>query len=150
MKASHRAARRMLKLNSSAMERAGKSLAKMKLGESVTPEELACAAWQAVVGKRLVSHAWAKALVRGNLVVEVEDAIWQKQLFHLRLQILPRLCEILGNGIVKDLEFRIATPRRPPQPALSARASSPADEADGIEDPVLRRIYRQSREKASA
>jgi len=132
------------------MERAGKSLARMKLGDSVTTEELARAAWQAVLGKRLVSHAWAKSLVRGNLIVEVEDAIWQRQLFHLRLQILPRLCEILGNGIVRDLEFRIATPRRPPQPELNPRASNPPDEADGIADPVLRRVYRQAREKATA
>lgn len=132
------------------MERAGKSLAKMKLGDSVTPEELARAAWQAAVGKRLASHAWAKSLVRGNLIVEVEDGIWQTQLFHLRFQILPKLCEILGNGIVRDLEFRVATPRRPPQPAQSARASKLADEADGIEDPVLRRVYRQARQKASA
>lgn len=131
------------------MERAGKSLARMKL-DAVTPEELACAAWKAVVGKRLVASAWAKSLVRCNLIVEVEDAIWQKQLFHLRYQILPKLCEILGNGIVKDLEFRIATPRRPPQPALTASSSKPVDEADGIADPGLRRVYRQAREKASA
>ncbi len=132
------------------MERAGKSLARMKLGDSVSTEELACAAWRAVVGKRLVSHAWAKSLVRGNLIVEVEDGIWQKQLFHLRYQILPKLCEILGNGAVRDVEFRVATPRRPPQPALSANASKTVDEADGIEDPVLRRVYRQARRKASA
>jgi len=137
-------------LNSSAMERAGKSLAKMKLGDSVPAEELARAAWTAVIGKRLASHAWAKSLVRGNLIVEVEDGIWQRQLFHLRLQILPRLCEILGNGIVRELEFRVATPRRPPQPALSSRAAETADEADGIADPVLRRVYRQARQKASA
>jgi len=140
----------MLKLNSSAMERAGKSLGRMKLGESVSEEELARAAWVAVIGKRLAAHAWAKSLVRGNLVVEVEDGIWQTQLFHLRHQILPKLGEVLGNGIIRDLEFRIATPRRPPQTAPSVRASDPPDEADGIRDPVLRRVYKQARGKATA
>ena len=35
-------------------------------------------------------HA-AKSLVRGSLIVEVEDAVWQKQLFHLRFQILAKI-----------------------------------------------------------
>ncbi len=54
-------------------------------------------------------------------MVEAEDAIWQKQLFHLRFDILAKLTEVLGSGIVTDLEFRIATaaPRRPPQSAQS-------------------------------
>ena len=132
------------------MERAGKSLAKLKLSGAVSPDELACAAWPAAVGKRLASHATAKSLVRGSLIVEVEDAIWQKQLFHLRFDILAKLHGIVGAGLITDVEFRIATPRRPPQPAQSLRASRPPDEADGIPDPVMRILYKQARKKASA
>ncbi|HYL34699.1 MAG TPA: DciA family protein [Bryobacteraceae bacterium] len=138
------------------MERAGRSIAKLQLSDAVSHDDLACAAWTTVIGKRLERHAWAKALVRGNLVVEVEDAVWQKQLFHLRFQILGRLSELLGNGIVKDVEFRIARPaghvppRRPPQPAQSLAASNPADEADRIEDPVQRMVYKQARKRSSA
>ncbi|HTS46832.1 MAG TPA: DUF721 domain-containing protein [Bryobacteraceae bacterium] len=125
-------------------------LAKMKLPDAVSHQDLACAAWTATVGKRLGRHAWPKALVRGNLIVEVEDAIWQKQLFHLRFQIMPRIIAILGDGIVRDLEFRIATPRRPPQPAQSLSGHQSADEADGIEDSIFRMVYKQARKKASA
>jgi hypothetical protein len=138
------------------MERAGKSIAKLKLSGAVSPDDLACAAWTAVIGKRLARHAWAKALVRGNLIVEAEDAIWQKQLFYLRFQILAKMSEILGSGIVQDVEFRIARsagvdpPRRPPQPAQSIRESNPPDEANDIEDPVQRMVYKQARKKASA
>jgi predicted nucleic acid-binding Zn ribbon protein len=132
------------------MERAGKSLAKLDLGDAVSLDDLARGAWRAAVGKRVGAHAVAKALVRGNLIVEVEDAVWQKQLFHLRYQILPKLCEILGNGVISDLEFRIATPRRPPQPAQSLRATKPLDDADEIDDPIMRMLYKQSRKKASA
>jgi predicted nucleic acid-binding Zn ribbon protein len=132
------------------MERAGKSLAKLKLSDAISQDDLARAAWPAAVGKRIGAHATAKALVRGSLIVEVEDGIWQKQLFYLRFQILAKLQEFVGAGVITDVEFRIATPRRPPQPALSLNAAKPLDEADGISDPGLRMIYKQARKKASA
>lgn len=132
------------------MERIGRSLAKLKLADSVSQDDLACAAWSAAVGPRLARYAWARALVRGTLIVDVEDAIWQKQLFHLRLHILGKLIGILGDGIVRDLEFRVATPRRPPQPAQSLSETKSSDEADRIEHPTLRMIYKQARKKASA
>jgi predicted nucleic acid-binding Zn ribbon protein len=132
------------------MERAGKSLTKLNLGDSVSREDLARAAWPAAVGKRIALHAVAKSLVRGSLIVEVDDAVWQQQLFHLRFSILAKLRETVGNGVIEDVEFRIATPRRPPQPARSLNQRQPADEADGISDPVLRIVYKQARKKASA
>jgi len=139
----------VLELNSPVMERAGKSLAKMKLAD-VSPEELAFAAWRGSVGKRLAKYAWPKSLVRGNLIIETEDAVWQQQLFHLRFQILPRVVALLGEGIVRELEFRVATPRRPPQPELDPLRQASGDEADGIDDAVFRRIFKQAREKARA
>lgn len=124
----------------------------MKFSDAVSPEDLARAAWPAAVGKTIARHAAARSLVRGNLIVEVEDALWQKQLFYLRFQILPKLIEILGSGIITDLEFRIApgTPRRPPQPAQTLGRPKSDDEADRIEDDVLRMVYKQARKKASA
>ncbi|HEX6896791.1 MAG TPA: DciA family protein, partial [Bryobacteraceae bacterium] len=90
-------------------------------------------------------------LVRDKLIIEVEDAIWQKQLYHLRFQIMPKLIEILGDGVVRDLEFRIATPRRPPQSAQTLTDSNAVpDEADAIADSIFRMVYKQARKKASA
>lgn len=132
------------------MERAAKSLAKMKLSDAVSRQDLASAAWPAAVGKRIAVHTSPKSLVRGSLIVEVEDAIWQKQLFYLRAAILGKLQQVLGDTIITDVEFRIATPRRPPQPALSLNREGPLDEADQIKDPVLRTVYKQARKKASA
>jgi predicted nucleic acid-binding Zn ribbon protein len=132
------------------MERAAKLIAKLKLSDAVSIDDLARAAWPAAVGTRIAIHAVPKALVRGSLIVEAEDGIWQKQLFYLRYQILAKLSEILGAGIVTDVEFRIATPRRPPQPALNLSGSRPVDEADGIADPGMRIVYKQARKKASA
>jgi len=132
------------------MERAGKSLAKLKLSDAISPDHLAFAAWPAAVGKRIAVHACPKALVRGSLVVETDDAIWQKQLFHLRFDILAKLTEVLGGGIVTDLEFRIAkaVPRRPPQVARSHGETIAPDDADSIEDPVMRILYKKARSRA--
>ena len=137
-------------MSSDRMERAGKSLAKLKLSDAISPDDVARAAWLAAVGKRIATHATAKSLVRGSLIVEVEDGIWQKQLFYLRFQILAKLQEVVGAGVITGIEFRIATPRRPPQPALSLNASKPFDEADGITDPGMRIVYKQARKKATA
>jgi Dna[CI] antecedent DciA-like protein len=132
------------------MERAGKALAKLKLSDAISPDQLAFAAWPAAVGKRIAVHACPMALVRGCLVVEAEDAIWQKQLFHLRFDILAKLTGVLGGGIVTDLEFRIArsAARRPPQSAKSHGERLPLDDADRIEDPVMRILYKQARTRA--
>jgi predicted nucleic acid-binding Zn ribbon protein len=132
------------------MERVAKSLARLKLSDAISTEDLARAAWPAAVGKRIASHSWAKSMVRDSLIVEVEDAIWRKNLFQLRFQILGKLSEILGSGIVQDVEFRVPTQRRPPQPALRLRETPSSDEAQGIGDPGMRIVYKQARKKASA
>lgn len=130
------------------MERAGRSLSKLRLSDKISTEELARSAWPVAVGKRIAAHSVAILLVRDRLVIEVEDAIWQKQLFHLRYQVLAKLREVLGDELVREVEFRIGVQRRPPQ--MAAALSEPPDEADQIEDSVLRMVYRQARKKASA
>jgi len=63
-----------------------------------------------------------KALVRGCLVVEAEDAIWQKQLFHLRFDILGKLSEILGSAIITDLEISYRRKSSAPSSAVGAKS----------------------------
>jgi hypothetical protein len=135
------------KIEFARMERAGKALAKLKLSAAISADQLAFAAWPAAVGERIAAHACPKALVRGCLVVETDDSIWQQQLFHLRFSILAKVTELLGSGIVTDLEFRSGggTPRRPPQSARTHSDTVSGDEADRIKDPVLRVVYKQSR-----
>ena len=133
------------------MERVAKSLARLKLSDAISTEDLARAAWAAAVGKRIASKTSAKSLVRNSLIVEVEDALWRKNLFQLRFQILGKLAEILGSGVVQDVEFRVPTTlKRPPQPARRLNESAATDEAERIDDPGMRIVYRQARKKASA
>jgi predicted nucleic acid-binding Zn ribbon protein len=115
----------------------------------ITAEEVACAAWPNAVGKKVATHTRAVRMVRTRLVVEVEDQVWQRQLFALTRQILVNLEKNLGPGMVDDLEFRIVPRRREPQRAAQAMPVS-QDEAENIADPVLRSIYRAARMKAGA
>jgi hypothetical protein len=133
------------------MERASKLIRGLRLsGDVISAQELACAAWPDAVGKTLAAHTRAARMVRTRLVVEVEDATWQRQLFSLSWQILGNLEKSLGRGFVEDLEFRVVPRRREPQRAQQAIPALFADDADGIADPVMRGIYKASRKKAQA
>jgi hypothetical protein len=131
------------------MERAGRVIGKLSSSRrGLTDEELALASWPVAVGKRLALRTNAVALVRDRLVVEVEDSVWQRQLFALRSQILGQLEKAAGRRIAEAIEFRIAVPKR--QPVRTETLSTPADEADGIRDPFLRNIYKAARKRATA
>ena len=133
------------------MERASKLIRGLGLhASSMTPEELACAAWPQAVGKKVAGHTRAAKLVRTRLVVEVEDKTWQYQLLTLSRDILKVLEKNLGPGLVDDLEFRVVPRRRDAQRAAAAMPGLFADEASAIEDPVMRSIYKAARKKALA
>src|SRR5262245_25698728 len=135
------------------MERASKVIRGLPVpDDTFTSSELVCAAWPQAVGKKVAACTRASKLVRDRLVVEVEDATWQKQLWALRFHILRNLEKHVGPHLVEDIEFRVMPRRREPQRAAAATAA-PAplfDEADGIADPVLRIIYKDARKKALA
>src|SRR5262245_30457560 len=100
------------------MERASRLFGKMKFpDDSVTSEEVVCAAWTCAVGKRIARHARAERLVRTKLIVGVDDAVWQRQLFHMSRMILGQIEELVGFGLVDELEFRVVPLKRGPQRA---------------------------------
>lgn len=146
------------------MERALRLLKNKKFSQIITDDEFARAAWPVAVGKAIAAHTSRVRLVRSTLVVEVQDAIWQKQLHTLSKQILERIQKLSGSDAIKDIEFRVGIPRREAQRAESLAAQSAErrghagaqdggaqpDEADSIQDAVLQKIFRASRNKASA
>jgi hypothetical protein len=133
------------------MERLSKLICGLRLpGDMITESDLACAAWPQAVGKRIAAHTRAAKLVRRRLVVEVEDQIWQRQLFVLGYHIVRNLEKQLGPDVVEDLEFRVVPRRRDPQRAARSVPALIVDEADAIADPVLRGLYKASRTKARA
>ena len=126
------------------MERAGKTIVKLKSVPGISAEQLACAAWPEAVGKTVAAHTTATTLVRSRLIVAVEDSTWQRQLFSMRNQIVTCLQKVLGDDLVLEVEFRIGVRKRPPQVAVSASATG----AEAIVDPVFRLIYQQSKKRA--
>ena len=133
------------------MERASRLIGNLPFPEdSVSSQDLICAAWSATVGKRIARHARAERLVRTKLIVGVDDAIWQRQLFTMSRIILSKLAESIGDGLVDEVEFRVAPERRGPQRAEQASTRISEDEADRIEDPNLRRLYINSRKRETA
>lgn len=137
------------------MERAGRLLGALQAARRcLTPEELALAAWPAAVGKKAARHTKAVALDGSRLVVEVGDELWRRNLELLSGQILANLQSMLGPSAPRWIEYRLAVPRRPVRSeALEAEfrlRPQGDDEADRIEDPVLRRIYLRSKRKALA
>ena len=124
------------------MQRAASLLGKLKMpAGSDSPEQRARAAWTLAAGPKIARHTLAASLVRGTLVIEVNDAVWQKQLHSLRHFLLRNLAEVLGGPVVTDLEFRPMPPRRAPQRASTSRP------VDGIADPVLSLLYAQSKKQ---
>jgi predicted nucleic acid-binding Zn ribbon protein len=123
------------------MERAGRLIGKLNvMPDAAAREARAKAAWTVAAGKKIARHTRATALVRSTLVVEVGDAVWQRQLAMLSRILLTNLEKALGEALVTDIDFRPMPARRPPERAESARA-----DADRIEDPVLAMLYRRSR-----
>lgn len=122
------------------MERAGRLIGKLKLKVD-DPELRACAAWKVAAGKKVAEHTRAARLVRGSLVVEVEDKVWQSQLNTLSKILVSNLEKVLGEPMVTDIDFRPMPRKREPQRAERAMGR------ESVEDPVLDMLYRQARKK---
>ncbi|HEV7684303.1 MAG TPA: DUF721 domain-containing protein [Pyrinomonadaceae bacterium] len=122
-------------------------------GDSEEVAEAACvAAWKHAVGEGLSSHAIPIQLQRHVLVVAVADNVWQKQLQHMRGQLLFRLNAVLGQPLVKSIEFRVDAKKLEQVRATVTKTSKgpavsykiPAEllnAAAGIEDADLRRAF---------
>jgi hypothetical protein len=130
------------------MDRAGTVLRKLGVpGACVSPEDLARAAWPQAVGKRIAARTRPVAFADGCLTIEVEDSVWLQHLRTMRRHILPRLQSIAGKETIKALDFRHGVPRREPQRAGTSRVAE--DEADTIQDPILRKVYKASRARSA-
>ena len=133
------------------MERAARLLRNSKYSRQIlSDDDIVRGIWRAAVGRSIARHTRILKVVRSTLVVEVEDAIWQKQLFALSAQIMARVQKLMGSVSIEDVEFRVTVPKRGPQRAGTIYQSECADEAEQILDPVLKKVYRLSRKKATA
>jgi predicted nucleic acid-binding Zn ribbon protein len=124
-------------------------------GASEEVAEAACiAAWRHAVGAGLSSQAAPLQLHNKTLVVVVGDNIWKTQLEQMRGQLLFRLNSVVGQELVKAIDFRVdpktlAGIRGPEAGKVRDGARSidykvPVEllsAAAGIEDAELRRAF---------
>ena len=126
------------------MQRAGQLIGKLKMSrDPADAEARALAAWKVAAGKKIAEHTRATAVVRGSLIVEVADVVWQRQLNTLRHFLVRNLTGVLGEAMITDIDFRPMPARRQPQRAVTARPGQ-------IEDPVLNLLYLQSQNRNRA
>lgn len=61
--------------------------------------------WPEIVGARIAEHAKATSVDTENLFVEVDNPIWQSQLFLMKEKIIKKINAY--NVHIKDIKFRI-------------------------------------------
>jgi predicted nucleic acid-binding Zn ribbon protein len=123
------------------MELSGKLLRKLKLPAGCQPssEDLVRIAWERACGAPIARHSRVAAVRGTTLVVEVDDPLWQHNLRLFEGPILRNLAGMIGPDLVRSMRVELGVPR------IEPRRAHPPDEADGIRDPALRRVYRDSR-----
>jgi predicted nucleic acid-binding Zn ribbon protein len=77
------------------------------------PLALVFAHWEDVVGESVAAHARPVSLVRGTLKVAVDQSGWATQLRYLAPQLVERIGEVAGPGLVERLEVRVEAPKGP-------------------------------------
>ncbi|HEU0253597.1 MAG TPA: DUF721 domain-containing protein [Pyrinomonadaceae bacterium] len=113
-------------------------------------EAAANAAWKFAVGDGLKDHAAPTKLEDGRLTVSVSDAIWQKQLHLMRGSLLFRLNSMLGQPLVRELEFVIDPELAKAREETETETEQPLDNevplelwsaANAIQDKELRKRF---------
>jgi len=117
---------------------------------SEAEQEIALSYWAAAVGRKLARRTKPVRLDGDKLVVDVDGPILQEQLRILSRQIIGRLNASIGAELVRRIVFRVAAPGKisPQRDHATLGSAGAGDEAQAIEDPLLRRLYRHSRNKA--
>jgi len=112
-------------------------------------EHLAVMAWPQIAGEVIGSHTRAETVRDGVLIVATDTSAWAQELHMRRHDLLARVAEEVGAGLIREIHFRSGTiaPKRgrraaDPRPLdieLSPRQVQDLMQAAAhIEDPALR------------
>jgi predicted nucleic acid-binding Zn ribbon protein len=77
--------------------------------------------WASLVGDQIAARAEPVGLTAGILTVRAEDPAWANQLRWLERDLLARLDEVLGQGVVTAIEVRVGPAGRPGGRGRSSR-----------------------------
>jgi predicted nucleic acid-binding Zn ribbon protein len=109
-------------------------------------EKLVLSVWQSAVGEALAQRTKPFRLYQSTLIVVVPSLMWKRELHYLQDEIVEKLHRVLGQKIVRTLEFRVdvefdSTSLALPAPN-DAEISGPVFQpADCIKDEGLRRAF---------
>lgn len=87
------------------------------------------AAWREAVGETIARHAEAIGIRGGVLWVAVDGSVWMQELAARRREILARLAERVGPGVIGDVRFVVKG-----TPEMDAAAHRLAGEGDDGEE----------------
>lgn len=62
--------------------------------------------WESIVGHNIARHAQAVSVDSENLLVEVDNPVWQSQLFLMKSEILQKIRKY--DVKIRDIRFRIS------------------------------------------
>jgi len=62
--------------------------------------------WETVVGEQIAKVAHAERVDDGILIVRVDSAPWRNELSMRRKEILEKIIEVVGKGVVREIRFR--------------------------------------------
>jgi predicted nucleic acid-binding Zn ribbon protein len=81
---------------------------------SVDALETVFGQWATLVGERVAEHADPVAIENGRLTVRAEDPAWANQLRWLERDLVTRLGDALGPGVVTSIDVRVGAANRLP------------------------------------
>lgn len=61
--------------------------------------------WVAVVGEGIAAHATPTSLNDGVLTISAESTAWATQLRMVQAQVLAKIADAVGDGVVKSLKI---------------------------------------------
>ena len=69
-------------------------------------EYAAVTSWEEVVGEQIARIAHAERVDNGVLIVRVASAPWRSELSLRKAEILRKVADRIGQGVVKEIRFR--------------------------------------------
>ncbi len=91
-------------------KRVGEALDRVSRGlglPSATATARLVRAWPEVVGEAVAVHTTPKWVRDGVLVLAVDDPVWAAQLRWLEADLLARVTEVTGPGVVERITFQV-------------------------------------------
>lgn len=73
--------------------------------ENRLEENLAFAFWDSVVGKEISLHTEPEKIIRGTMMVKVDNDVWRNELAFFKNEIIQKLNQKIGKKIIQEIKF---------------------------------------------